>query len=112
MITMEFPWFDRKLSPNTKCHWAVKSKAQKKQKEDAFYIAKSHPLPAQQDQYVLDITFHPKTNHRQDLDNCIASIKGLLDGVALAWEVDDSLFHIVPVMGDKVLNGKIVISLK
>jgi len=112
MIELEFLWFNRKLSPNENAHWGTISRLRKKQRWDAYIIALAHPKPEVREEYILDITFHPKTNHKQDKDNCIASIKGLLDGVADAWGVDDSQFKPIPSMGEKVDNGKIVIRIK
>jgi Holliday junction resolvase RusA-like endonuclease len=124
MIELEFDWFNPILNPNTKTvkckrtgkykaiHWSAKSKAQQQQKNDAYYIAISHPKPEASEKYVLNITFRPKTNQRQDVDNCISSIKGLLDGVAKAWGVDDSQFVLMPVMGSKIKDGKIIIKTK
>lgn len=108
-MELEFNWFNKVLNPNDKSHWAVKSKARKKQKEDAYYVALSYPKPEVREKYVLNIKFHPKSNHKQDVDNALAACKGLLDGVAMAWGVDDSQFVLVPVMASKVDGGKIVI---
>lgn len=38
----------------------------------------------------LDITFYPPDARRRDLDNCLASIKPHLDGIAKATCLDDS----------------------
>lgn len=109
---LHFPWFDKVLNPNTKCYWRYKYNASKKQKDDAYYVALAEPKPEPKDKYALYIRFYPPCNRRRDLDNCLASIKGLLDGVAEAWGVDDSDFVPIPLFGEKVKHGNIVITVE
>lgn len=85
------PWFDKTLNPNIKKHWAVIARARKNQRKDAFRLAKEAGTP---DTFDFDIIFYPPNNHRRDEDNCIAALKGAFDGMADAWGVDDSVFHI------------------
>ena len=121
-MELEFNWFNEVLNPNRRTrkhprkvgkrkaiHWSEKAKARAEQKEDAYYVALSYPKPEAREKYVLNITFHPKSNHKQDVDNALAACKGLLDGVALAWGVDDSQFVLVGAMTSKVDGGKIII---
>ena len=109
MNEIEFPWFDPILNPNRKCHWSIKSKARKKQRREAYYTTLQYPTP-KFDTIELDIVFYPPDRTKRDEDNCLASIKGLLDGMADAWRVDDSCFTLKISKGLPVTNGKIVIS--
>lgn len=111
MITIELQWPNKILNPNNKRHWATEYKARKKQKNDAFFLAKSQPIPALQDSYQIEITFYPPDNRRRDEDNAIASLKGAIDGIALAWGVDDSKFRYTQKWAEKVKGGKITFRL-
>ena len=114
MINMELilPWYNPKLNPNKRTHWAPKAKLKKKQKSDAYYIAKASGKPTVRDTYNLKIIYHPPGNYGYDIDNCQASIKSALDGIADAWEVNDKQFRFNGSdFGDVVKHGKIVISL-
>lgn len=103
MIELPFP--PSKLNPNKKSHWAVKSKLRKKQREETKLVASRYkPLTE------FSIKFHPPDKRIRDIDNAIASIKGLIDGLSDAWCIDDSKFLITyprafcePVKGGKVV---------
>lgn len=104
------PWFNKILNPNNKAHWAEKMLARKKQKSDAYYVAKNETPPIPADKYYLTILFCPPDNKPRDLDNCLASIKNALDGVAMAWKVNDKQFRFNIDFGDVVKNGMIIIN--
>jgi hypothetical protein len=92
-------------------HWATLNKARQKQKEDARILAREAGYPDFPDGPIkIKIEWYPKTRHRFDEDNAIASLKGALDGIAKAWDVDDSRFtyefHKMP----PVKGGKVVVS--
>ena len=53
----------------------------------------------------LGITFAPKSHHAQDVDNCLASIKAGLDGLADILCVNDSEFRITPTMTAPIKGG-------
>jgi len=110
---MELPWLNPILSPNNRSHWAKKVEPKRKHKEDAWAIAKSTGKPPLSDTYHLYIIFYPPTNAHRDLDNCLASIKAELDGIADAWQVNDKQFRPITIdFGEKVKGGKIVITLE
>ena len=107
---MELPWFNPILSPNSRAHWKAKQTPKNLQKNDARLVARSYTPPVS-DTYHLKIVFHPPTNAHRDLDNCLASIKAALDGIAEAWQVNDKQFRPITIdFGEKVKGGKIVIT--
>ena len=109
---IELPWYNPKLNPNKRPHWAVKAKLKKKQRADAYYIAKAAGNPPVYDMYNLKITFHPPGDYGYDIDNSIASIKGAIDGIADAWGVNDKNFRYDGSdFGEVVENGKIIIEI-
>ena len=97
-IVLPFP--DRRLSPNSRCHWRARLKPKQIAKTTAwattaatkgFYEAKAAlqgtgPIPVR-------IRFYPPDNRRRDADNIIASFKAAQDGVADALGVDDRRFR-------------------
>ncbi len=61
----------------------------------------------------LEITFHPPDERRRDLDNCLASIKLGLDGIAEALGIDDRHFHPITIdWGEVVKGGRVDILIK
>ncbi len=92
MITIDLPWPSKDLSPNSRCHWAVKAKAVKKARHDAYWLA--HTAERVGAGYLtVWLTFSPPTKGRYDDDNLVARCKSYLDGIADALGVDDSRFR-------------------
>jgi len=112
-MKLELDWFNKVLNPNSRSHWRPIAKAKKKQRSDAFYLAKEVGTPPKQELYELNIIFHPPCKRSRDLDNCMAGIKGALDGIADAWGVNDKNFRFPnPDFGEVIKNGKIIIQLE
>jgi Holliday junction resolvase RusA-like endonuclease len=105
---IELPFPPSILNPNRKAHWAVKSKAFKKYKNECAWIAKQ--MQPCTEFYLI---IHPPDNRRRDRDNIIGALKAAQDGLALAWGIDDSKFTIMystlqePVKGGKIIIKKI-----
>jgi hypothetical protein len=95
MITLPFP--DKVLWPNGRGHYMAKARAFKAYKETAFYATKA-VLPRcfkwNGAPITLRVTITPKTAHKIDADNAVASLKAAFDGIALALRVDDSAFTV------------------
>ena len=108
------PWPDKKLSPNARVHWAPLSKAKKKAKSDAFYLALESGLGKIEAQTVaVTLTFYPPSRRHYDADNLLAQHKAALDGLALAIGVDDSKFQVTPRMAGAIeKNGVVKIELE
>lgn len=95
-FTITIPWFPALLKPNgnNSTHWNDTRKAKKLYKQECYYISLAKRLKVQPSANIaLSIIFYPKTNRARDLDNCLASIKAGLDGVAQALGVNDKLFR-------------------
>ena len=98
MITIELPFPDRVLSPNSRKHWAVKARAVAKAKEDAYWIAASEYKvqsilkQCNTGELRCTWTFHPPKDKRRrwDDDNLVAAMKSARDGVCDALGIDDS----------------------
>lgn len=91
MIEVTLPWPPKELSPNSRVHPQIKAKAAKMYRQACWALAKEAKLPRQGvDSVSLEITFHWPDRRKRDLDNCLASIKSGLDGVADAMGINDA----------------------
>jgi crossover junction endodeoxyribonuclease RusA len=85
-VTFYLPLPERELTPNARCHWAIKAKVVKTSraiaKAEALRVLDGNTPPKWQ-KANLKITFFllPK-NRGLDPDNAIASIKPYIDGIA------------------------------
>ncbi|KKL44333.1 hypothetical protein LCGC14_2366730 [marine sediment metagenome] len=73
---------DKRLSPNSRVHWAVRYRATKEAKEEIGWLAKvgwgdSEPMMKARISYM----FHAKVHRKRDLDNLLASCKAYQDGL-------------------------------
>ena len=91
-------WFDPHCSPNAKVHngvkvnYRTKAEARKIARQLGKIAAYHTPKPPTKGNIPLTILFYPK-GKQGDLDNCLASIKGHLDGIADALKIDDKRFR-------------------
>lgn len=106
-------WPDKRLSPNSRVHWSTLSKAKKKAKHDAYYLALEAGLgKINADRLSVKMTFYPPSRRRYDLDNLIASHKAALDGISRAVGIDDSKFDLVFSMAGAIeKNGMVKVEL-
>ena len=116
MITVELPWPSADLNPNGRVHHMALHRARKKAGNVARMLTREAMgrdiLPGSfSGRVAVSITFHPKTAHRRDVDNLIASLKGQLDGIAAALGIDDSAFDLTAVMGEKRNPAVVVVTL-
>ena len=93
----------RELSPNARVHWAQKSRAVARYRNEAFLSAleamgrdkKGFPWPGA----ILVAEFHFLTKRKRDRDNLAASLKSAIDGFADAGIVkDDNTIRIAGVL--------------
>jgi len=107
------PWPDKTLSPNARPHWAKLSKAKKKAKRDAYYLALEAGLgKIEADSMALRLTFYPPSRRRYDSDNLLASHKAAIDGISEAVGVDDSRFKITFAMAGAIeKNGMVKVEI-
>jgi crossover junction endodeoxyribonuclease RusA len=107
---IELPWPPAKLSPNARGHWRSKEKARTSYKEIGRYLANVGTKPNIDGNIHLKITFWPPDKRPRDLDNCLASLKYALDGVALAWGINDTAFRPITIdWGQPIKEGIVVI---
>lgn len=116
-LVITLPWPDKALSPNGRAHWRTVAKAKGQAKHDAYFLTaaansgKDRINPQHDDVLKVTATFHPKTRNVPDADNCLASLKASLDGIAAALGIDDRQFRPVPIIADPIKGGKVVVQL-
>lgn len=112
MNSVTFPWPPRECSPNWRGHWATKAKAVKAYRKTCWVLALKANINLDWcAEIYLHTMFYPPSKRRFDQDNCIAAIKGGLDGLADALDVNDRLFRILPSMGCSRPSGAIHIQI-
>ena len=114
------PWPDRKLSPNARAHWAVKSAAKKKARRDAAYATyDAMPAGAREvrSHFAGDgpidfqVTFFPPDARHRDDDNMVGSFKAARDGIADALGVNDRRFAASYQFADPCKPGRVEVQL-
>lgn len=112
MTAITLPWPSPKLSPNARHHWAVKSSITKAARHSACYATKAPGVRIEHDGPIaLRVTFHAPDKRHRDRDNCIASCKAYMDGIADALGVNDRRFEPTYAWGDPVRGGAVVVTL-
>lgn len=112
------PWPDKALSPNGRAHWRTVAEKKGKARDDAFWLTKkantgAGKLTGHESGYAVRCTFHPKTRHPVDQDNCLASMKAAFDGIAAAIGVDDRHFAMhTPVIAEPVKGGQVIVNIE
>ena len=108
---MPFP--PKNLSPNRAqgCSWKTLYTTKSKYREVCFYEAKQqlNGWKPNEETIGLTLTFRMPDRRHRDFDNCLASCKGLLDGVADALGVNDKRFEPILLKRGEVLKGGSVI---
>lgn len=97
-ITLRFPFPPGELSPNVSVHHMTKARKVKEYRDTCGWLAKGQlqPTPITLASPVLaSVTFGVTDKRRRDLDNLMASIKPLWDGMVDADVLqDDSTEHL------------------
>ena len=107
------PWPPLSLHPNGRSHWRDKAKATKK----ARFAGKIAALETGARNLgwpglYVTIVFCPPNSRPRDLDGCLAACKALLDGIADATGIDDSLWTFgSPTMGEPVKGGCVIVEI-
>lgn len=87
-LTISFPVPE--LNPNCCCHWAQRAKARKDARLEGKSVSLSHCLAfTKKDALEMTALFYPPKKRRLDLDNCLASLKGQIDGICDGLRVND-----------------------
>jgi crossover junction endodeoxyribonuclease RusA len=105
-MLIDLPWFPKDAQPNRRVHWTKKHRATKVAREAAQWMS-CHLGPIDAERLNVTITFYPPDNRRRDLDNMLASAKGLIDGVADSIEIDDSKWAISIKRGEVMKGGNV-----
>lgn len=93
-VTFTLPFPAKALWPNGRAHWAEKARAVKSHRGTAWAVANLNGATRAdpEGRVSIAVTVHPKTRHPIDRDNCVASLKSYIDGIADALGVDDQTF--------------------
>ena len=98
------PWPESSLSPNGRTYWRAQAIARKRQRRDAYLLCKSagaeHFVPV--GAVKVSLKFHPPDRRVRDLDNCFASMKSAIDGLADAIGVNDKEFTYQMAWGEMI----------
>lgn len=115
VLRVPLDWPPRVLSPNSRSHWAPKSTATRRARDDAYIVTLSamwgRAKPDVTGDVAMTWTFHPPRKGRFDMDNAIARCKALQDGIADALGVDDNRFVPTYRKGDVVKGGKVIVEI-
>jgi crossover junction endodeoxyribonuclease RusA len=114
-MMIELPWPSSELSQNARTHHAVKARAVKKARNDAFWLAKACNDGSVQCADSLKVTFEfcPPDYRKRDLDNCFGALKAARDGIADAIGVDDSKWHKITILrGPVEKGGRVIVTLE
>jgi len=115
IVNVSLPWPSSDTSPNARKHWTKVAEAKASQRATSFYLThqamrenciKKTDL-AQAKQAHVAIIFNAPDKRRRDIDNCLASIKAALDGIADATGIDDGLWSYEIRRGDVVAGGAV-----
>lgn len=99
------PWPSRNLHPNTRVHWAQRSKAAKRAREAGYLLAcEAGAKQAEHGPGLLQVWIdgYPPDRRRRDADGLLSSLKPTLDGIADAMGTDDRWFVPHPFVQDEV----------
>lgn len=111
LTRLTLPWPDKKLSSNSRTHWAKKARLIKSAKHDAWWAAMDVGLK-RNPRARLEFYFHPPDARRRDMSNMPGhfGIKAYIDGIAGAMGCDDNGFRVswpekwgAPVKGGEVV---------
>lgn len=90
-VRITFPVPPRVLSPNARCHWAVKAKATKYLRQSVCSLAKE-AMGIQKRKWNTancKVIWYARTRRRMDRDNCLAMLKAAFDGLVDAGVLID-----------------------
>lgn len=108
-LSLTLPWPPTALSPNTRhAHWASLAKAKKRFRAACAITARSQGaarLAGLQGPLAVKLCFVPPDRRHRDMDNCIASMKAGLDGLADVLGVDDNRWRLLAELRHDEIGG-------
>ena len=111
MTTVSLPWPDKSLHPNARSHGAVKSRATKAARTQAYGLAHMGMGELPEGPIAVRIVFHPPDKRGRDLDNMLASCKAYLDGISDAYGVNDARFVLTLERGPVIKGGCVSVTI-
>lgn len=88
--SVTIPWPDRRLSPNARVHWTVRSKVARAARYEAQVLAvKAGLRNLKGSKATVSAVFNPPDRRGRDIDNMFASVKPKIDGIADVLGIDD-----------------------
>ncbi|HNT40043.1 MAG TPA: hypothetical protein PKO45_13085 [Rubrivivax sp.] len=97
-MTLNLPWPPSGLNPNVRhAHWSQLAGLKRRFRSACAMVAREQGARALQGPpaaLAVHLLFVPPDRRRRDLDNCIASMKAGLDGLADVLGVDDSRWRL------------------
>jgi crossover junction endodeoxyribonuclease RusA len=107
-----FGWPPSGLSPNSRLHWAKKSKLAKVYRHACWGLAREAlgtQKVAARGRFALRIEFVPPDRRHRDDDNMIGAFKAGRDGLADALGLDDSLFDVTYRVDRSRVGGMVIV---
>jgi crossover junction endodeoxyribonuclease RusA len=114
-MMIDLPWPSSELSQNARTHHAVKARAVKKSRNDAFWLTKAVNDGSLKDAETLRVTFEfcPPDYRKRDLDNAFGCCKAARDGIAEAIGIDDSKWNEITILrGPVEKGGRVIVTLE
>lgn len=106
---LEFPWPPSELHPNSRIDRRYSTRIRQSYIKECWALTLGNCINADTN-ISTEITFHPPNKIRRDLDGMLSAFKYGLDGIALAFGIDDSKFRPITLnVGEPVKNGKVVV---
>jgi crossover junction endodeoxyribonuclease RusA len=108
----------RTLSPNSRPHWSVKAKANKRARTESWAATQVAMYEADEKggwgEATAQVHWYARDNRRRDKDNCLASLKPTFDGLVDAGLLkdDSALTHLPLVLLTDPRNPRVELILK
>ena len=114
MTPIVLPWPQAALSPNARVHHMARARAAAKAREQAALLARAARivLPDEGAIAVRIEACPPKGWRTGDLDNMLARLKPVLDGLADGLGVNDRRFRPALSFGDRCQHGAVHITVE
>lgn len=114
VISNEYPWPPKELSPNRRIFWRKKNPIKRQYRDMATLTTKPMRLTDAQKNSRMSakVTFCPPDNRNRDWDNLVASCKTLFDGMCIRLGIDDKQIKQISInFGEKVKDGCVRVDL-
>lgn len=102
---LELPWPPKELSPNSRTHWAKRSKLAKAYRSACHLLCKQAGLTAPEGRSLLVLEFVPPDRRKRDDDNMLSAFKSGRDGLADALGIDDNRFVTQISVSEETVKG-------